>query len=763
MTSVHISDIAVWCGISFASAGANPLSRAKHLYMEDKEITDLIIPEGVSSISSYAFESCESFKSVTIPNSVTSIGSSAFSDCKSLTSVTVPNSVTSIDNDAFANCNSLTAVYINDIASWCGISFGNNKANPLSNAHHLYMDGKEITELVIPDDISQIGKFAFNGCSGLKSVYIHENVSSIGTSAFGGCTGSVKLNSNAIVNHTYTVDSNIKNIFGEQVLDYQIGDAVTGIGDYAFNQCSNLISLSIGKNVMKIGTAAFTGCSSLTSVALNSNTITGSAYTKDSDLSTIFGSQIAEYKIGDEVTNIGKYAFCNCTGLTSVTIPSSVTSIGAYAFSGCTSLTSVTIPSSVTSIGAYAFSGCTGLSAVHINDIAVWCGISFASTRANPLYRAKHLYMEDKEITDLIIPEGVSSISSYAFEGCESLKSVTIPNSVTSIGYSAFSGCTGLTAVHINDIAAWCRISFNYEIYLDVNPLYHAKHLYMNGKEITELIIPEGVTSIGNLAFYNCTGLTSVTIPNSVTSIGNNAFYNCSSLTSVTIGNSVTSIGGYAFASCKGLKSIYNYCKTPAQLGAETFKDLGKYACILYVLAESVDLYKSSESAWKNFFYYIKPIGAESATTESLQVTPTENSVAVVWPSISGAATYELTIKDKNGNVICTLIFNEAGQLTEIAFSAPSRNGAPQQTQASGFSFTVTGLDAGTSYNLSITAKDENGATLDVKKQSFHTDWTTAIDEITNNENLLRKVIRNGQVYVLRGDKLYTLQGQEAK
>ena len=141
----------------------------------------------------------------------------------------------------------------------------------------------------------------------------------------------------------------------------------------------------------------------------------------------------------------------------------------------------------------------------------------------------------------------MKSIWDYAFSGCSGLTSVTIPNSVTSIGDYAFSGCSDLTSVYISDIAAWCNIDFKSG---SSNPLSHAHHLYLNGEEVKDLVIPNSVTSIGDLAFYDCSGLTSVTIPNSVTSIGDYAFWGCSGLTSVTIPNSVTSIGWGAFSGC---------------------------------------------------------------------------------------------------------------------------------------------------------------------------------------------------------------------
>lgn len=261
-----------------------------------------------------------------------------------------------------------------------------------------------------------------------------------------------------------------------------------------------------------------------------------------SDTETV-GSYTWTYRINGDTAEIykGSSAAISPKPTDAVIIPSSlggktVTSIGNYAFRSCSGMTSVAIPNSVTNIGNSAFYGCSGLTGVHITDLAAWCNISFGT---NPLEYAHTLYLNGGVVTNLSMPDYVTSIRNRAFSGCRSLTKVTIHHAVTNIGDYAFYDCDGLTSITMTDSIT-----------------HIGEGTFSGCSGLTSLTIPNSVTNIGESAFSGCTGLTNITIPDSVTEIGEGAFDSCCNLLSVTIPNSVTKIGDSAFYYCNGLTNV---------------------------------------------------------------------------------------------------------------------------------------------------------------------------------------------------------------
>ena len=257
---------------------------------------------------------------LTISDSVTTIGNSAFDSCSELTSVTIGNSVSSIGSRAFYNCTSLESVYISNLSAWCKIYFETSTSNPLYRAHNLYLNGELLTELTIPDDITEIKNSAFSGCSGLTSATIPNSVTSIGESAFENCSGLTSLT---------------------------IPDNVLSVGSSAFaNSGIKELTIEYGEETISIEGDAFDSCP-IANLDLDRN-LSSFAFTQ--------GMQdLKNLTISDNVTSLGSYAFSGCESLVTVMIPNSVTSIGQSAFNSCESLSSVTIGVGVLSIGKSAF------------------------------------------------------------------------------------------------------------------------------------------------------------------------------------------------------------------------------------------------------------------------------------------------------------------------------------------------------------------------------------------------------------------------
>ncbi len=516
------------------------------------DISSITLPYTLVSIGQYAFANC-SITNISLPSSLKSIGKWAFYECPTLTSIAIPSGVTTIEEGVFWQCSSLTSI-------------------------------------TIPNSVTSIGSSAFSNCSNLNSVSIPSGVTSIGNSAFHNCSNLT------------TIDINTTNL--------------TAIGFYAFNGCSELkkVNLSSIDNWLN---CSFNGGYS------------GGEYSSP----FCYGADLFEN--GKEKTNITfpvtatsipAYSFYGCDNITSITIPAQVNSIGTGAFGNCPNLTSVKVfKESPLTIYYDTFSNRANATLYvpagsksayesanywkefkEIIEMSLPSNITFADANVKAICVSNWDYNDDGELSEeeaaavttigLVFSDnqsitsfdelqyftGLEEIAAHAFKNCNRLTSINIPANITSIGAGAFYGCTSLEKAYFASIESLCSMDFQYSIIsgetYSSNPMFYTEDLYVDGVLLSgDVVIPEGVESIGAAAFYKCREITSVNIPSSVRTIGQYAFYLCTSLSavnlpgirqieshtfygcpfaSISIPSSVTWIRDYAFCSCRSLNNI---------------------------------------------------------------------------------------------------------------------------------------------------------------------------------------------------------------
>ncbi len=444
---------------------------------------------------------------------------------------------------------------------------------------YLFPNASDVAEYTVPDTVTEIAKGAFGGSKkSLETVNCGTGLKTVGPMSF-YCSDGLK-----------TVN---------------LPDGLATVGSSAFYKCSDLERISIPDSVTSIGAGCFNGCAALKSASIGSGvkSIPNKAFTDCVELETL------TVKGGE---SIGTSAFENCISLKNLTIPEGVATVSESAFENCTALESVTLPSTLTHMGMGAFKDCAAIESCYFGgDESDWCSIIFGNPPANPLRYADNFYINNKLVTDLVIPEGITSIKGCSFGYYEKLRSVVIPDTVKKIGNSAFYDCVGLESVtmsdsvtsigdqafqsceklnniiisdsleHIgtyafsatgyyNDYANWdngflylgncllatdaANVSADCRLYSKTRLI--ASFAFSGNKTVTSITMPENVEYIDDFAFNSCKNLKEINLSPNLKSIGASAFSTCEKLEELTIPDSVETIGVSAFYNCSSLTEI---------------------------------------------------------------------------------------------------------------------------------------------------------------------------------------------------------------
>lgn len=669
----------------------------------------------VTSIESETFKGCQSLTYIYIPKTITHIGRGAIADCPQLAAIVVERSNPYLDSRN--NCNAVIETSTNTLVLGCKNS-------------------------VIPNTITTIGAYAFEGCTGLEKLVIPESVIKIERFAF-----------------AYS-----------DLTEIILPNTITNIEKSAFQRCKKLLSINIPNSVEKIGEFAFSGCEVLVTAVLSNS-----------------------------IDTVKRDCFSNCQSLRKISIPDKVVSIDKSAFAYCDSLAIVTFGKALKSIEEYAFNhhyayksrtfelkganppifyrntfGTNEKDIVYVpcNSVENYVSIHWGGFNTFIEKQYKYCILANNEqygysLCDENYGCGRITIEAKPKQDCRFVHwndgNTENPRNI------ALTQDTVFTAYFANRYAGQCGDNLYWR--------YKDKTLYItgNGKiwdfanaeeqpwtllrdSVYTLTFENEVTSVGDNAFRGLQRIAKVVFPAGLTGIGTSAFEQCIRLEDITFGADVADIGDRAFAGCIRVVDMTVYSTATPEITENTFDGVSSYA-YLNVIENCMRKFQI-HPYWSRFT--LKAIGAETTDDDKFVVEPNTNDADFTWPKNDQAYTYSLEIK-KDGEVFCTLTFNAYGQLVGIAF-APGRNSSKPMPAATrvqgGYKFTVTGLSEGSRYHYTFDAATEEGKVVDSYRGDFRTNGATATGQI-QTAVLPTKTLRNGQVVIRKNGKTYDVLGKQ--
>ena len=707
-----------------------------------KEYTSVTIPASVTysnytypvtTIGTSAFEGCSNLQSVSLPSSITTINTDAFYGCTKLGSVNLPEGLTSIYQRAFYNCNLDTVIIPSTVTSIGNGAFKNNPTKAIvwkpancstgsdSDApfystssqvrSFVFAEGVEtvpayicknmslLDTIVLPPSVKSLGNNAFQGCTSLKSINLPVTQKTLPTSFFEGCTSLETIELPATLT-TISTDA----FYGcTKLAHVNLHEGLTSIYQRAFYNCK-LDSIVIPSTVTSIGNAAFKSNPTKAIVWKPASCSIGS---DDSAPFYSTSSQVKSFVFGDSVQTVPAYICKNMSLLDTIVLPSSVKSLGQCAFQGCSNLKSINLPVTQKTLPVSFFEGCTSLESIELPA-------TLTTISSDAFYGCSKL-------ANVNLHEGITTIGQRAFWGCK-LTEITIPSTVTSIGNAAFKGNPTTTivwkpascSIGTDDSAPFYSTdskvtSFTFGDSVQVIPAYLCK--WMN--KIETIVIPATVTSIGQAAFMYCKGIKSLVFPQGIKTVATSVLEGCTALEEVMIPSSVTAINQDAFYGCSALRAIHNYAYTPQTITERTVNSVNKQTCILYVPIDYIDLYQA-KAVWCDF------------------------------RNIIGVAT-DLQFDEQLVQV------SYLKQDSSLHYMEAQKWQVPHAPRIEGFTFLRWDVKAG---SLS------DGIVLQAVYEA-NTQTSNPADVIVNPANKAQKLIRNGNVYILQDERIYSITGNQ--
>ena len=564
INAIHISDLSSWCPLELSGGINSPYN----LYLQGELVTNLVIPDDVTTIGFYIFHACSSIESVTLGSNVKTIKGGAFRDCSNLTSITFNDKISNIEGYAFYGCQNLAYVNINDIDSWCSIDFQDCYAQPLYYAHKLYLNGIPVTDVTLSNKITKIGNYAFYSYIGLDTVSIPNSVTYIGSNAFYNC---------------------------KDLQFHILSESIDSIGVSAFGSCSNL-TICVPATA-EIGSNAFSGCKKVVYYSdrigeywFNDTILTG--YTgNETELAFPSTHNGATYTIGASV-----FEKLN-TPISSISIPNAVTSIGNYAFRNVRTLKKVELPVNLTDIATNAFYNCDSIASV-----------SMGMHESTPSIKTLFSSSINKSLKEFIALEGSTLVGTkiggnnhLMFANNRVIERIKIPRTVHYIADSTFMNCSNLESVVIgytNEQEAASHINAkkvptSNRGNIDIYDLVVGQRSFKDVDKLVNLVLHEGVQEIVNNAFERCDNITSVNIPKSVTKIGTEAFVQCTELKDVIMQCDFQALATYTGSDAKG--GQFDGCKKIKNIKLKQNSSLGKMQPLTTVFSNSLDSIETLE------------------------------------------------------------------------------------------------------------------------------------------------------------------------